>query len=305
MRREISSRVDRGRGLLLIGGWLLMIALGAALVWFGFAGPQERQPVVTEPSEGLPLTPLAGTGVPAVPSLQPTMTPPTPTWTPLPTETATPIPATATPAIPLVRAGENGVNVRSGPGTNYPILGYLQPGAEARVIGYYGDWWQIQYDGGVGWVFGDIVSPFHTENVPQVQPPPSPTPLPPTATPVPTPTPTSAPAVDTRGIVANAFVVENAPGPFSKALDIWFRIDITNASGGTVAYTALGVWVQETGQFQMSWTYSSLTPGQHFTWRDHINQFTLPSGTYHLWMRMCFPDGYCADLKGPVAVTIQ
>jgi hypothetical protein len=114
-------------------------------------------------------------------TLRPTDTP-QPTFTPEPG----PIPATAISVTPHVVAGADGVNLRSGPGTNYIRLGYLEPGAEAQVTGCYGDWWQIEHDGAPCWVYGEIVNAFNTEDVPQVEPPPSPTPAPPTATPVPT-----------------------------------------------------------------------------------------------------------------------
>jgi len=296
-----SSRFGQGRSPLLIVGWLLLVALGAWLVWFGSGWPEGQQPP-TEPSDVLPLTPLMATVTATLPSPAPIPPPQAPTATPLPTDTPvpTPIPATATPTTPLVRAGESGVNVRGGPGTNYPVVGFLQPGAEAPVTGRYGDWWQIQHEVGAGWVFGDIVTPFNTGNVPQVEPPPAPTPVPPTATPAPTDTP--APT-NVRGLVPNDYTVEGAPGPFGVGQDIWFNMDITNTSNETVAYTALGTWVEETGQFQQSWTYSSFAPGQHFTWRDHIN---IPApGTYHLWMMICFPDDSCAKLKGPIVVTVQ
>jgi len=68
-------------------------------------------------------------------------------------------------------AGADGVNVRSGPGTNYAHLGYLDPGAQAEVIGRYGDWWQIRYNDAPGWVFGELVTVSNADSVPQVEPP--------------------------------------------------------------------------------------------------------------------------------------
>ncbi|HEC35602.1 MAG TPA: hypothetical protein ENI39_03610 [Anaerolineae bacterium] len=304
MNNRLGSWFGQGRTALLVVGWIVLVAVGAGLVWFGFTEPEEdRRPAITGPSDVLPLTPLtAGT----VPPTAPLLISPSPTALLLPTDTPepTPIPATATPVTPIVVAGDSGVNVRGGPGTNYTILGYLQPGGQAQVTGRYGDWWQIQHDGGTGWVFGGIVTAFNTENVPQVEPPPAPTPaptpVPPTATPAPTDIPTPA---NVRGLMPNDYTVEGAPGPFAVNQDIWFNMDITNTSNETVAYTALGTWVEETGQFQQSWTYSSFTPGQHFTWRDHIN---IPApGTYNLWMMVCFHDGTCARLKGPIVVTVQ
>jgi hypothetical protein len=85
---------------------------------------------------------------------------------------------------------------------------------------------------------------------------------------------------------------------------------ITNTSGGGVDIPKWGVWVQETGDFQMSWGGPGggkplrLETGQSKEWTDHINQFTLGEGRYHLWMRVCFSDGYCVNLAGPVEIEI-
>jgi hypothetical protein len=129
------------------------------------------------------------------------------TNTPRPTDTPqatvkpepSPIPATATSVTAYVVAGADGVNLRSGPGTNYTRLGYLDPGTEAHVTGCYGDWWQIEHDGARCWVYGEIVDAFNTEDVSQVEPPPSPAPAPATATPVSTepPAATAAPILPT------------------------------------------------------------------------------------------------------------
>jgi hypothetical protein len=207
--------------------------------------------------------------------------------------------------------GETGINIRGGPGTNYTRLGWLEAGTVVPVIGRYDDWWQVQYSGGVGWLYGDLVTAANIENVPQVEPPaPPPTAVPPTATPVPPPTAvpaTSPPALPTdfRGLVANNFSIENAPGPFGNAGDIWFNFDVRNNSGGSVGFSALGAFVEETGQYQRSWTNGSISRGASLVWRDRINQFSLSSGTYHIWLKVCWSDGACDLMKGPVEVRIQ
>ncbi|HDQ71086.1 MAG TPA: SH3 domain-containing protein, partial [Chloroflexi bacterium] len=84
---------------------------------------------------------------------------------PSPTTEPTPSP-TETPA--TIVAGGDGVNVRQGPGTNFTRLGYLEPGTQAKLIGKYNDWWQIEYNGAPAWVFGNLVTASNAENVPQV-----------------------------------------------------------------------------------------------------------------------------------------
>ncbi|MDX1524578.1 MAG: SH3 domain-containing protein, partial [Anaerolineae bacterium] len=123
------------------------------------------------------------------PSPSPTSSPtpsPSPTHPP-PTATATPT-ETPTPLTPQVIAART-VNVRSGPGTNYPVVGSLPPNVPVMVSGRNGEssWWQIQApDGRTGWVAGLVVETRNVGGVAVAQAPPPP--VPPTATPVPEPT---------------------------------------------------------------------------------------------------------------------
>lgn len=91
-----------------------------------------------------------------------------------------------------------GVNVRTGPGQAYPILGAADFGVEGAIIGRSADgaWWVTPIQSapnGQGWVSADFVQAFNTGNVPVIDAPPLPTPAP-TATPLPTATPAPAPA---------------------------------------------------------------------------------------------------------------
>lgn len=79
----------------------------------------------------------------------------------------------------------NNVNIRSGPGLDYEILGILKQGQTAEVIGISPDsnWSTIKVaaaEGGQGWVSAQFVNAENTANVPIIQPPPVPQP---TATP--------------------------------------------------------------------------------------------------------------------------
>ena len=304
MSRGLNLRSERGCSVWTIGGWAVLVAVGVGLAWYGFTwNGSDRRPATVQPSVAAPATSL--------PSPTPMSTlPPTDTLVPTFTTEPTPVPPTATPAVPNVVAGADGANVRNGPGVNFGRLGYLDPGMQARVIGRSSDWWQIEYDGGPAWVFSGVVTAFNTDNVSQVQPPPLPTPPPPTATPVPTvpaatPTPTlpPGPPAEFRGLVPNNYWVENAPGPFGVGQKVWFNMDITNPTGMQIDYEALGTWVQENDQFKKSWTKREFMPGKHFEWRDHL--IFTESGTYNLWMRICFRDGACANLMGPVTITVK
>jgi uncharacterized protein YraI len=70
------------------------------------------------------------------------------------------------------------VNVRSGPGTNFPVLVVAPPAVSGEVSGKNADatWWQVkistQYSAdGLGWVSADYVTTQNTEAVPVVEGP--------------------------------------------------------------------------------------------------------------------------------------
>lgn len=53
------------------------------------------------------------------------------------------------------------VNLRGGPGTNFPVLGQINAGAAHKILAKneQGNWWQIEMsDGKPGWVIGDLVT---------------------------------------------------------------------------------------------------------------------------------------------------
>lgn len=65
------------------------------------------------------------------------------------------------------------INVRSGPGTNFPIYGLAPKGATGKVVGVSEDasWWAVELPitvspEGLGWVSADWVIAENTENVP-------------------------------------------------------------------------------------------------------------------------------------------
>lgn len=312
MYKSLYPQPRRIGTVLLVLGWLVFVLVGCALVWYGFVvGGKGARPGVTPTTEVTATEPVV---VPTLPP-SPTFPPPTatslPTATPLPTQEPTPVPTTP-PAVPQIVAGADGVNVRTGPGTSYTRIGYIDPGGQARVIGRYGGWWQIDYNGTPGWVYGALVTASNVENVPEVQPPPAPT-APPAA---PAPTATTAPPAPTapiassdfRGLIPEGYQVEGAPGPYAVNQNICFNMWITNGSGERFEYDSLGTWVQETGQFQKSYfsnppAYPYFTPGQKFYHRDCL-KISAP-GTYHLWLAIHFKDGTPALLKGPVEVIVQ
>ncbi len=53
---------------------------------------------------------------------------------------------------------EDNVNVRSGPGTNYEVLGQVHADETYPILQQQGDWLEIQLDGYTGWVISDYIS---------------------------------------------------------------------------------------------------------------------------------------------------
>jgi uncharacterized protein YraI len=95
------------------------------------------------------------------------------------------------PAEPAEALINSNMNVRGGPGTNYNIVGGANQGERYPVTGKStdGTWWQLDYNGQVGWVFGELVSTQGVESVQVAQnipaPPPIAVPVPPTSVPAP------------------------------------------------------------------------------------------------------------------------
>lgn len=148
-----------------------------------------------------------------LPALSPTLVPSSEQAIPLAVEpivvspTSVPIltstPASSGPTLMALTV----LNVRSGPGLDYPIIGQLAEGQSVQIIGKNPEnsWWQISYPSGSGspaWVTADIqyAMVYNTEGVPVAQLPPVPTnqaspsaELPSSPTPTPGPTAIAGP----------------------------------------------------------------------------------------------------------------
>ncbi len=105
------------------------------------------------------------------------------------------------PAVPTGRVNSTqGLNIRSGPGSNFPVIGFAQDGDEGEIIGRSANnrWWAAAVPSapdGIGWVSADFVIATNAENVPVIDAPPPVIIVPTTApTPSPVPPPTATPA---------------------------------------------------------------------------------------------------------------
>jgi uncharacterized protein YraI len=138
-----------------------------------------------------------------------------------------------TPSLDLtvcnVMGNQGGINVRSGPGTNYSVIGQLQP---TIVTGYASDWYTINYNNRTGWVYSGVVT---TEGacsaLSYVNPPPAPV-VPPTAT-----TSSSAPATATPH-QSGGDQPTSAPPPTTASVqtappDGNYTFDVDRNNGGT------------------------------------------------------------------------
>lgn len=129
------------------------------------------------------------TATPTAALIQQTNTP-LPTETLAPTETPTPTeppptatsPPTATP-LPPIATTRIIVNVRAGPGAGFALIGKLARGVAKEILGKSQDskWWQIDYEGKLGWIaadFTDVRGGTSGVRVIAVASPPTTTPLP-------------------------------------------------------------------------------------------------------------------------------
>lgn len=95
----------------------------------------------------------------------------------IPTVTGTPEGVTATVNLDQ----QDPINVRSGPGVFYDIVGKMMPGQKAAVLGRTagGDWVLINYFGGPnnqGWIYAPVVY-ISPGEIPIIEPPPTLTPV--------------------------------------------------------------------------------------------------------------------------------
>jgi hypothetical protein len=185
----------------------MMLASGCALAELVSSNDTDPAPTpsFTPKPTFTPTTPVTIEPIVA-PTFTPTATPdatPTPVDTPTPEVPPTPEP-TPTPETARLVIDNPTLNVRSGPGTNYGVIGQARNGERYDVTGKNaaGSWYQINFNGQTGWVAGEYVLVEGDANAiqvaasipaPPVQPtrPPAPTAAPqPTAPPAPTSPPT-------------------------------------------------------------------------------------------------------------------
>jgi uncharacterized protein YkwD len=162
MYRQGIPRTDRAREMRLILGWLVMVAVGIGLlvygIWLGRTGEADSaptaEPVIESPE---PTEPPASLAVATASG---------PTATPKPPPTDTPVPTPAPPRpTPYIVAGTDGVNVRTGPDTDYSKLGYIDPDGEAVLVDDEGEWWKIRFDGVEAYIYSPLVTGYNRDSL--------------------------------------------------------------------------------------------------------------------------------------------
>ena len=178
-----NGRSPGGKRVGVMAAVVVLVLLTAVTLFFwnasrGQTAAESPAAVVIVPS---PTAPAAGTAteaaspVPEAAFVAPATAVPTATPTTAPTNTAAPLPtATSSPtAVPLLVVNVPTLNVRQGPGTDYPLLGAITQSEEYEITGqsFNGSWWQICCVAGEpGWVIGEAVTVTgDTANVPTVR----------------------------------------------------------------------------------------------------------------------------------------
>ena len=148
--------------------WAVVGVLTVLLTGCGPAGPETAPTALPTRTPAPTYTPTPKSIAPPTPA--PTATVATePTVAPAPQAPNTPTPQPpAAPAAQLTIASDL-VNVRSGPGTEFELVGTATTGAIYEIVARNaaGDWWQVCcFAGQNGWVFGELATVANADGVP-------------------------------------------------------------------------------------------------------------------------------------------
>ena len=175
-------------------------------------------------------------------------------------------------------SGANVLNIRSGPGTNFPVIGAARNGDTGTIVGRSQDgrWWVVDapsLPGGVGWVSADFVAATNADDVPVIASPPPP---PPTPTRVPPPTarpPTATPVRPTA-----------VPPPPGAQINFWAdRTQINQGECATLFWDVHNV--------RAVWVYPQGSDFNAFPRTGQGNERVCPTATTTYEMRVQLTDG--------------
>jgi hypothetical protein len=123
--------------------------------------PIQQTQIVDNDPPPPPIPPKVPRGIPVDPNLPPDQVPPAPFLPEFPPQVA--------PSAPAVNqqgcaATTDLLNMRTGPGTNYPVINQLWPGTIVSVLdGYVNNWQHISFHGGDGWVYASYIQPIQCQ----------------------------------------------------------------------------------------------------------------------------------------------
>jgi uncharacterized protein YraI len=292
-------------GVAVVVVTLLLVVPGAVPGFLRVATQPVQVSVLTaEPTataaRAYPTLPPAWTATPSPRPLASNTAGPTATHTASPSVTATSPASTAgasaTPAASATSAHVVRIlilaNVRSGPGTAYPVVAGLSAGQTAPVIGRdsSAQWFAISFAGapqGIGWVSIFVASYDGSVNdlpVIQAAPPPPPTAAPPTNTPVPAGPPTATNIPNVGGANGILTLLFQMPVTGTVNASIFFTFTVVNTTSSDITYGILAAHTDQ-GVTADSW-HDPLLPGKVLTWNDHINFPNI--GTYQVYLGICY-----------------
>jgi heat shock protein HslJ len=174
-------------------------------------------------------------------------------------------------------SGANVLNIRSGPGTNFPVIGAARNGDSGTIVGRSEDsrWWVVDapsLPGGVGWVSSDFVSATDADDVPVVPSPPLPPP-----TPTRVPPPTAAPPTATP-------IRPTAVPPPQAQINFWAdRTQISRGECATLNWNVQNV--------RGVWVYPQGSDFNAFPRTGQGNERVCPAATTTYEMRVLLQDG--------------
>ncbi|MBC8163865.1 MAG: hypothetical protein H7Z42_21870, partial [Roseiflexaceae bacterium] len=213
-----------GPRLAIVALAALIVALLVGLIWNTLGGANAGGAALAS------ATPLAIVAAPTAAASPEAATSTAPTQQPSSTQQSSstpqavrqPTPASGATASPLCRVDAVQLNLRAGPGTDYPVVGVLANGAAPRPIGRSADGQWISVEGvafGAGWLSADpslVTCNLAVDSLPQIDTPTSLVPTrQPTAPPTVRPTlrPTEPPALPTAAPPTEAPSATPAPQP--------------------------------------------------------------------------------------------
>jgi hypothetical protein len=267
-------RADVVRVAITVG--LMVATLGCSLGELLVREPTATPTAVRTPRATFTPTPMGVAQQEAVLAVEAPIAPTEPPPTPMPLPpTSTPVPPAPTPEPPLptptpepafVIVQGDKVNVRTGPGTAYPVAGQVDRGMRMEIMAknLLSDWWQVCcVQGQPVWIVARLVEaqgPVHlvqvADNIPTPPPAtPTPRPAPPTATPPPAPTTPvytfHPPALGNFPTTNDWLVVQAKVWNSQKAYLEGYRLRVRKISGGG------GEWTSEpstTTTFGTTWS---------------------------------------------------